>query len=66
MFYIGEHYLNGWGTEKNYTKALEYFKKSISYNNTENAKSWNSLGYLYYYGLGVEKDIEKARDYFNI
>ena len=66
LFYIGEHYLNGWGTEKNYTKAYEYFKKSISYNNTENAKSWNSLGYLYYYGLGVEKDIQKAFDYFTI
>ena len=66
LFYIGEHYLNGWGTEKNYTKAYEYFKKSISYNNTENSKSWNSLGYLYYYGLGVEKDIKKAFDYFNI
>ena len=66
LFFIGEHYLNGWGTEKNYTKAYEYFKKSISYNNTDNAKSWNSLGYLYYYGLGVEKDIKKAFDYFNI
>ena len=66
LFYIGEHYLNGWGTEKNYTKAYEYFQKSISYNNTENAKSWNSLGYLYYYGLGVEKNIDKAWDYFNI
>ena len=66
LFYIGEHYLNGWGTEKNYTKAFEYFQKSISYNNTENAKSWNSLGYLYYYGLGVEKNVDKAWDYFNI
>ena len=66
LFYIGEHYLNGWGTDKNYTKAFEYFSKSISYNNTENAKSWNSLGYLYYYGLGVEKNVEKAFDYFRI
>ena len=64
LFYIGEHYLNGWGTEKNYTKAFEYFQKSISYNNTENAKSWNSLGYLYYYGLGVEKNVDKAWDYY--
>jgi len=65
LFYIGEHYLNGWGTEKNYTKAFEYFNQSISYNNSENAKSYNSLGYLYYYGLGVEKNIQKAFDYFN-
>ena len=66
LYYIGEHYLNGWGTKKNYTKAYEYFKKSISYNDTDNSKSWNSLGYLYYYGLGVEKNIQKASDYFNI
>ena len=66
LFYIGEHYLNGWGTEKNYTKAFEYFKESITYNNSENAKGWNSLGYLYYYGLGVEKNIQKAFDYFNV
>ena len=66
LFYIGEHYLNGWGTEKNYTRAFEYFKESITYNNSENAKAWNSLGYLYYYGLGVEKNIQKAFDYFNV
>ena len=66
LFFVGEHYLNGWGTEQNYTKAYEYFNKSIFYNSTDNAKSWNSLGYLYYYGLGVKKDIKKAFDYFNI
>ena len=66
LFYIGEHYLNGWGTEKNYTRAFEYFKESITYNNSENAKAWNSIGYLYYYGLGVEKNIQKAFDYFNV
>ena len=66
LFFIGEHYLNGWGTEKDYKKAFEYFNKSISYNNTDNAKSWNSLGYLYYYGLGVEKNVKKAFDYFNV
>ena len=66
LFYLGEHYLNGFGTEINYTKAHEYFEESIKYNTSENAKSWNSLGYLYYYGLGVEKDIKKAFDYFKI
>ena len=66
LFYIGEHYLNGWGAEQNYTKAYEYFKKSISYNTSDTSRSWNSLGYLYYYGLGVKKDIKKAYDYFTI
>lgn len=66
LYYLGEHYLNGWGEKKNYSKAYEYFKKSVSYNTSETSKSWNSLGYLYYYGLGVKKDIKKAYDYFNI
>ena len=66
LFFLREHYLNGWGTAKDYKKAFEYFNKSISYNNTDNGKSWNSLGYLYYYGLGVEKNVKKAFDYFNV
>ena len=66
LFFIGEHYLNGFGTEKNYTKAYEYFKKGTSYNTSETSNCWNSLGYLYYYGLGVKKDIKKAYDYFSI
>ena len=66
LFFVGEHYLNGWGTEQNYTKAYEYFNKSISYNTTENARSWNSLGYLYYYGLGVKKNVKKAFDFFSV
>jgi len=66
LFYIGEHYLNGFGTEKNYTKAYEYFKKGTSYNTSETSNCWNSLGYLYYYGLGVKKDVKKAYDYFKI
>jgi TPR repeat protein len=31
-----------------------------------NAKAWNSLGYMYYYGLGVEKNVKRAYDYFKI
>lgn len=30
------------------------------------SKAWNSLGYMYYYGLGVEKNIKRAYDYFKI
>jgi TPR repeat protein len=31
-----------------------------------NSKAWNALGYMYYYGLGVEKNIKRAYDYFKI
>lgn len=59
MYYLGEIYLNGWGVEKNYTKAYEMFKASES-----NSKSINTLGYMYYYGYGVEKNVKRAYDLF--
>lgn len=30
------------------------------------AKAWNSIGYMYYHGLGVEKNIKRAYDFFKI
>lgn len=34
--------------------------------NLNYSKAWNSLGYMYYSGLGVEKNIKRAYDYFKI
>ena len=62
-YYLGELYLNGWGTEKNYEKAFHYLTLAQNLNITQ---SWNSLGYMYYYGLYVEKNERRAYDYFKI
>ena len=56
-YYLGELYLNGWGTEKNYEKAFHYLTLAQNLNITQ---SWNSLGYMYYYGLHVEKNERRA------
>ena len=55
MFYLGEIYLNGWGVDVNYQIAFDLFTKA-SYNYTQ---AWNSLGYMYYYGYGVEKNVKR-------
>jgi SEL1 protein len=54
-------YLNGWGVEKNYEKAFYYLTLA---QNLNISKSWNSLGYMYYYGLHVPKNERRAYDYF--
>lgn len=45
------------GTEKNYTKAFEWFLKSAK---EGNKFAQFSLANLYYYGSGVEKDLSQA------
>jgi hypothetical protein len=54
---LGYLYLKGFGNiEQDYTKAAEWFQKS----EYVMAKYW--LGVSYYYGYGVEKNIEKANE----
>jgi TPR repeat protein len=74
-YYLGEHYLNGWGVEPNYSEAMILFNRAVvqqydpNANKDKNnkqyvAKALNSIGYIYYHGLGVEKNIKRAYDYF--
>lgn len=74
-YYLGEHYLNGWGVELNYEEALRLFNKAVQMqydpsafkdkNNKQSvAKALNSLGYMYYNGYGVDKNVKRAYDYF--
>jgi TPR repeat protein len=46
---------------KDYETAYNLFKEAISLNNS---KAYNSLGYMYYYGYYVEKNVKRAYDYF--
>lgn len=48
--------------KKDYEKAFTLFKESIALGNEPRA--FNSLGYMYYYGLYVEKNVKRAYDYF--
>jgi hypothetical protein len=54
---LGYLYLKGFGDiDQNYEMAVKWFEKS----NYPMAKYW--LGVSYYYGYGVEKDIQKANE----
>lgn len=61
-FHLGQVYdyaLNG--EAQNYEKAAEWYEKAREY---DHAGAYTALGYMYMNGLGVDKDVEKAREYF--
>jgi len=61
--YLGYMYSNGYGVEKDYNKAVEYY--TISHNSGNIIASHN-LGFMYLNGYGVEKDYNKAIEYYTI
>lgn len=52
---LGYMYENGYGTTKDYDKAMQCYKK---------ADAWREIGYMYYFGHGVSKSKDKAKEYF--
>src|SRR6185312_7224307 len=57
QYNLGVQYQNGVGVEKNYKKAVEYYKKAVEQGHVE---SQCNLGICYQYGIGTEKCYEKA------
>ena len=53
MNLLAEHYLQGWGVSKNYSKAISYYTKSA---NKGDDYAQGQLGYHYYYGEGIEEN----------
>lgn len=58
---LGELYLHGIGTTKDYTKAIYWLKKAANQNNPE---AEYQLGEVYYFGYGVGKDYKTAFDWY--
>ena len=54
---LGDCYKYGLGMERDYEKAVEWYKKAADQGN---AAAQRSLGYCYNYGHGVAQDLEKA------
>ena len=51
---LGLHYYNGDGVEKDFSKAVEWFRKATEW--VKNAKAQYYLGVCYENGEGVERD----------
>ncbi|NHB59035.1 sel1 repeat family protein [Acinetobacter sp. 194] len=61
---LANEYLNGINCEKNELEAFKIY--NYLFNNTNNeikVLASHNLGYIYLNGIGVEKDIKKAKDY---
>ncbi len=55
---LGRIYLRGTGgVEKDFIKARQWFEQGLTYDNDNCSMD---LSYLYFYGLGVDKDLKKA------
>lgn len=61
MAYLGHMYTYGFGVEKDFETAFEYYSKALAEGNEE---AQNGIGLMYMHGYGVEIDYEKAFDYF--
>lgn len=59
---IGNMYLDGEGTEKDYSEALRWF--TISAEKWNYAGAYNNIGHMYVNGLGVKTDYAKAMNFF--
>ncbi|MDE6389582.1 MAG: sel1 repeat family protein [Lachnospiraceae bacterium] len=61
---IGNFYLHGKGTGKDYDKAFAWYKKAADLSG--NAAAECSLGMCYQYGYGTAVDYEKARYFYEL
>ena len=61
QYLYGYYFEEGISVEKNYQKALYWYKKAAAQGN---AIAQNNIGGMYNDGEGVEKDTDKAKDWF--
>lgn len=60
LYYLGLCYYNGWGTKKDYKKAIELFKQASGCFGEIPQKAAFEVAMCYYNGYGVERDYEEA------
>ena len=63
QFFIGYYFYFGVGLNKNYSKAVHFFKKSAKNNN---AMAQCYLGHAYFHGNGVKKSFATAIKWFSM
>ena len=60
-FYLGVCYYYGFGTDRDYNKAIEWYTKSSEQGNS---RAMNNLGYCCYYGQGCDQNMAKAFEWY--
>ncbi|MBR3925067.1 MAG: sel1 repeat family protein, partial [Kiritimatiellae bacterium] len=63
QYRLGHHYYFGNGVEKDYEKAVTWWRKSAEQGY---AKAQGDFGLCYEKGYGVEKDLEKAEYWYRL
>ena len=58
---LGDAYLYGIGSNRDYKKSMEWYMKAAQQNNSS---AQNNIGYMYFEGVGVTKDYSKAMVWF--
>lgn len=58
--FVGSRYMKGQGVPQNFEKAKMWFLRGIEFSDYI---SYNSLGFMYYHGIGVEKDMNLGVSY---
>lgn len=59
LFQTGLLYQEGTGTPKDFTQAARYFENAA---NNGHPEAMNSAGFYYRFGIGVEKNMKKAKE----
>lgn len=65
FYYLGLCHYNGWGVEKDYYKAFDYYKKAASRFGEFSQKAEYEVAMCYYNGNGVDRDYEEAVRWLN-
>jgi TPR repeat protein len=68
MIDLGAYYVDGKGTTKNSQEALRWLTKAIDIDNSfrhmNTGVAMFLLGYMYEYGLGIEKNLGTAKEWY--
>ena len=63
MNMLGQYNLHGRGRDKDYVTAVKWYKKAIE-TNPNLSSAYCNLGYCYEFGFGIEKDLNKALEFY--
>lgn len=64
LYFLGLMYFRGLNVDLDYSKAKIFFEKNISLNTDYSNQSFNVIGKMYLFGLGVSRNFYLAMHYF--